>query len=203
MVSNFMLFNLLNSNFLENLPCEMNGYSSSISLEDCQKYEKFFRLLQENGFVDGKKARTFFLKSGLSTSVLAEIWKATDQNKDGKLNHEEFLTACHMTSAVTREKFRQNGAIERSSVHRTSMSNPSSPVHFKYQDQSDINRRNSMAPVLSESNGTDSNRKSWNFSEFAITLPKNGIVNPNWNLAQFPQSVFPDKGIEEVQMSCS
>jgi hypothetical protein len=55
-----------------------------------QFFNKLF-LLQK-----GEQAKTFFLKSNLSTNVLGMIWNLADINKDGKLDAKEFSIACHL-----------------------------------------------------------------------------------------------------------
>lgn len=44
----------------------------------------------------GDQAKAFFLKSGLATQVLGQIWNLADLNKDGKLDAKEFSIACYL-----------------------------------------------------------------------------------------------------------
>lgn len=44
----------------------------------------------------GEQAKAFFLKSGLPTPVLGQIWNLADLNKDGKLDSKEFSIACFL-----------------------------------------------------------------------------------------------------------
>uniref|UniRef100_H2TIP0 Intersectin 2b n=1 Tax=Takifugu rubripes TaxID=31033 RepID=H2TIP0_TAKRU len=66
----------------------------AISPEERNKHDqKFDTLSPSMGYVSGEQARKFFLQSGLSASVLAEIWSLADMNKDGKVDRLEFSIA--------------------------------------------------------------------------------------------------------------
>ncbi|XP_066526620.1 intersectin-2b [Hoplias malabaricus] len=74
----------------------MNGGRSiwAITPEERDKHDqKFDTLSPTQGYVSGEQARTFFLQSGLPSSVLAEIWALADLNKDGKMDRLEFSIA--------------------------------------------------------------------------------------------------------------
>ncbi|TSO67474.1 Intersectin-2 [Bagarius yarrelli] len=74
----------------------MNGGRSiwAIRPEERDKHDqKFDTLSPVQGFVTGEQARSFFLQSGLPSSVLAEIWALADMNKDGKMDRLEFSIA--------------------------------------------------------------------------------------------------------------
>ncbi|KAG9274655.1 intersectin-2-like isoform X1 [Astyanax mexicanus] len=66
----------------------------AITAEERDKHDqKFDTLSLTQGFVSGEQARFFFLQSGLSPTVLAEIWALADMNKDGKMDRLEFSIA--------------------------------------------------------------------------------------------------------------
>ncbi|KAJ7344208.1 hypothetical protein JRQ81_000158 [Phrynocephalus forsythii] len=66
----------------------------AITSEERKKHDKQFDNLKPvGGYITGDQARTFFLQSGLSSPVLAEIWALADLNKDGKMDQQEFSIA--------------------------------------------------------------------------------------------------------------
>ncbi|KAL7991404.1 hypothetical protein Chor_015660, partial [Crotalus horridus] len=66
----------------------------AITSEERKKYDKQFNSLKPVGnYITGDQARMFFLQSGLSSPVLAEIWALSDLNKDGKMDQLEFSIA--------------------------------------------------------------------------------------------------------------
>lgn len=69
-----------------------------ISLDKLQKYEVCFKGVdsQGTGFVGGNEAKEIFLKSGLPTQQLFEIWKLVDTRKEGRLSKGEFIAALHL-----------------------------------------------------------------------------------------------------------
>ncbi|XP_026233590.1 intersectin-2b isoform X2 [Anabas testudineus] len=74
----------------------MNGGLSvwAITPEERDKHDqKFDTLSPSMGYVSGEQAKKFFLQSGLSASVLAEIWALADMNKDGRMDRLEFSIA--------------------------------------------------------------------------------------------------------------
>ncbi|KAM9156493.1 intersectin-2 isoform 3-T4 [Pangshura tecta] len=77
-------------------PTAMNGGPNvwAITSEERAKHDKQFESLKPiGGYITGDQARTFFLQSGLPSSVLAEIWALADLNKDGKMDQQEFSIA--------------------------------------------------------------------------------------------------------------
>ncbi|OCT79044.1 hypothetical protein XELAEV_18030140mg [Xenopus laevis] len=83
-------------NTIAHFPTSMNGGPSMwpITTEERAKHDKQFASLKPiNGLISGDQARSFFLQSGLPSSVLAEIWALSDLNKDGKMDQLEFSIA--------------------------------------------------------------------------------------------------------------
>ncbi|XP_070789230.1 intersectin-2 isoform X3 [Pituophis catenifer annectens] len=81
---------------LAQLPTTINGGPNmwAITSEERKKYDKQFDSLKPvGGYITGDQARMFFLQSGLSSPVLAEIWALSDLNKDGKMDQLEFSIA--------------------------------------------------------------------------------------------------------------
>jgi len=77
-----------------------SGYSNeyAISQQEKEKYDPLFNKLDTMGnqYVTGEQSMDFFLKSGLSTPELAQIWELADMNKTGRLSREEFYIAMHL-----------------------------------------------------------------------------------------------------------
>lgn len=69
-----------------------------MSLDKLHKYESYFKTLDVNqsGILGGAEAKDVFLKSGLPTQQLFQIWKLVDTKKEGNLSKGEFMVALHM-----------------------------------------------------------------------------------------------------------
>ena len=69
-----------------------------INLEKMHKYENIFKTLdlQHTGYVGGAEAKEIFIKSGLQTQQLFQIWKLVDTKKEGNLSKGEFMVALHL-----------------------------------------------------------------------------------------------------------
>jgi len=69
-----------------------------MSKEEKESYDKvFIRADDDNdGLVTGEQARVLFGKSGLPMNLLAQIWKLSDIDADGKLDVIEFAVAMHL-----------------------------------------------------------------------------------------------------------
>jgi len=79
----------LNSNY---------GNDYAITPQEQEKYNQLFNKLDimGNQYITGEQSMDFFLKSGLSTPDLAQIWELADMNKVGRLTREEFYIAMHL-----------------------------------------------------------------------------------------------------------
>ncbi|XP_035250130.1 intersectin-1-like isoform X3 [Anguilla anguilla] len=66
-----------------------------ISVDERAKHDQQFHGLSPTpaGFITGDQARNFFLQSGLSQPILAQIWALADMNNDGKMDAHEFSIA--------------------------------------------------------------------------------------------------------------
>ena len=94
-----------------------------ISYEERAKHDvSFMQLNPMNGFVTGDQAKGFFLKSGLATNVLGQIWNLSDLNKDGKLDKKEFSIACFLIKKVLTTVV--NGAPNRVALTTSVRSGP-------------------------------------------------------------------------------
>lgn len=73
-----------------------------ITPEERTKHNATFSQLNPvNGaMLSGEQAKAFFLKSGLPTPVLGQIWTLADLNKDGNLDQKEFSIACFLIKKV-------------------------------------------------------------------------------------------------------
>ncbi|XP_067679136.1 uncharacterized protein [Haliotis asinina] len=73
-------------------------------LADSEKeaYKKIFKLLDKtnSGFIEADMAREVFSLSGLPPDQLGHIWDIADVNRDGSLDPEEWMVACHLIRTV-------------------------------------------------------------------------------------------------------
>jgi len=62
------------------------------------KYDNLFLQADSNqdGFIDGNEAKTYFSKGKLATEKLAKIWELCERDKDGKLSRGEFRLAMYL-----------------------------------------------------------------------------------------------------------
>eukprot|EP00741_Cyanophora_paradoxa_P003371 tig00000692_g3276.t1 len=76
------------------------GGPGPVTPQDRANYEGYFKTLDTDmdGFVTGEQAKEFFGKSNLPSNVLAQIWVLADQNKDRKLDKDEFCIAMHLVN---------------------------------------------------------------------------------------------------------
>uniref|UniRef100_A0A3P9JBR3 Intersectin 1 (SH3 domain protein) n=1 Tax=Oryzias latipes TaxID=8090 RepID=A0A3P9JBR3_ORYLA len=67
----------------------------TISVDERAKHDQQFHSLSPSagGFITGDQARNFFLQSGLSPPILAQIWALADMNSDGRMDIHEFSIA--------------------------------------------------------------------------------------------------------------
>ncbi|XP_024117144.1 intersectin-1 isoform X2 [Oryzias melastigma] len=67
----------------------------AISVDERAKHDQQFHSLSPSagGFITGDQARNFFLQSGLSPPILAQIWALADMNSDGRMDIHEFSIA--------------------------------------------------------------------------------------------------------------
>eukprot|EP00833_Pecoramyces_ruminatium_P014632 jgi/Orpsp1_1/1188664/evm.model.d7180000066367.1 len=76
------------------------GYSTEyvITPQERAKYDQFFDKIDVRGnqYVTGEQSMEFFLKSGLSTQDLAQIWELSDMSNVGRLTREEFYIAMYL-----------------------------------------------------------------------------------------------------------
>ncbi|CAF0787535.1 unnamed protein product [Brachionus calyciflorus] len=73
-----------------------------ITPEERLKHNSTFSQLSplSGSLLTGEQAKAFFLKSGLPTPVLGQIWTLADLNKDGSLDKKEFSIACFLIKKV-------------------------------------------------------------------------------------------------------
>ncbi|XP_046549946.1 serine/arginine repetitive matrix protein 2-like isoform X2 [Haliotis rubra] len=73
-------------------------------LADSEKeaYKKIFKLLDKtnSGFIEADMAQEVFSLSGLPPDQLGRIWDIADVNRDGSLDPEEWMVACHLIRTV-------------------------------------------------------------------------------------------------------
>ncbi|XP_065834414.1 epidermal growth factor receptor substrate 15-like 1 isoform X2 [Oscarella lobularis] len=61
------------------------------------KYDELFgQNKSSDGFLTGENARKIFMKSGLSTALLARVWEMCDIDKRGRLTADQFALAMHI-----------------------------------------------------------------------------------------------------------
>jgi len=73
----------------------------AMTSDERAQYASLFSQADEDqdGFVNAKEAK-FFKQSGLDNKSLKTVWLLADQDKDNKLNPEEFSVAMHLTLKV-------------------------------------------------------------------------------------------------------
>lgn len=73
----------------------------SPTVRERRKYASLF-LKKDGGtsFVDGAAARELMQRSGLDTSLLANVWDLADADRDGRLTFPEFVVMMHLTSRL-------------------------------------------------------------------------------------------------------
>mmetsp|Transcript_46739 Transcript_46739/g.117782 ORF Transcript_46739/g.117782 Transcript_46739/m.117782 type:complete len:570 (+) Transcript_46739:152-1861(+) len=73
----------------------------TISPEGRAKFREHFLKYDANrdGFISGEEAKLIFSRSGLPVADLRKIWDLADENKDGKLDMEEFIVGMHLIHA--------------------------------------------------------------------------------------------------------
>uniref|UniRef100_W5NA35 EH-domain containing 2b n=1 Tax=Lepisosteus oculatus TaxID=7918 RepID=W5NA35_LEPOC len=68
--------------------------------KDKPKYDEiFYTLSPSEGKLSGTKAKGWMVSTKLPNSVLGRIWKLSDVDRDGMLDHEEFALASHLIEA--------------------------------------------------------------------------------------------------------
>ncbi|CAG8530654.1 11385_t:CDS:10 [Diversispora eburnea] len=72
--------------------------SWDVTPEDKVPYDRFFDTLDKSkkGFLTGDEAASFFMKSNLVPTALAQIWDLSDVNKSGTLSRDEFAVAMYL-----------------------------------------------------------------------------------------------------------
>jgi len=73
-------------------------FNSVMTDQDLYKYDNLFGQadLNQDNFVDGLEAKTYFEKSKLSKEILAKIWVLSELDGDARLNKAEFRLAMHL-----------------------------------------------------------------------------------------------------------
>lgn len=66
-----------------------------------------FNRNSSSGLLDGGDARNIFLKSGLSTEALIQVWNLCDTQKRGQLDQAEFVLAMHLLRSLITHTIRQ------------------------------------------------------------------------------------------------
>jgi Cytoskeletal-regulatory complex EF hand len=71
---------------------------------DRAKYDRLFgdADVDQDGFVSGPEAQTYFSKGKLSRETLAQVWELSERDGDRKLNRAEFRVAMHLVYAALR-----------------------------------------------------------------------------------------------------
>ncbi|CAF3438151.1 unnamed protein product [Rotaria socialis] len=65
-----------------------------------QKFHSLVDVTKTNGFMTGLQARNILQQSGLSQTLLHQIWNLADHDKDGRLTADEFVVAMHCCDVV-------------------------------------------------------------------------------------------------------
>ncbi|CAF3877940.1 unnamed protein product [Rotaria sp. Silwood1] len=65
-----------------------------------QQFHSLVDVTKTNGFMSGLQARNLLQQTGLSQTVLHQIWNLADHDKDGRLTPDEFVVAMHCCDVV-------------------------------------------------------------------------------------------------------
>ena len=132
-----------NNNMPNNLPQGQNKIvteaDGKISLEKMHKYKNYFKSIdpQHTGYIAGAEAKEFFLKSGLPTQQLFQIWRLVDTKKKGNLSKGEFMVVLHLIM-LARQGFNLPEELPKTMLeiifeyqnpNANKLSNPSNPQH--------------------------------------------------------------------------
>ncbi|GJE86805.1 EF-hand protein [Phanerochaete sordida] len=81
------------------IPSDSIADNWTMSPSDKAAFSNYFDAIEHErkGYVEAEVAATFFHQSGLSDSVLAQIWDLVDVDNDGRLTREEFAVAMCLT----------------------------------------------------------------------------------------------------------
>lgn len=76
----------------------------AMSGEDRARYLNHFAPYDTNGdgFVEGAQAVELFSRSGLDRQALGKVWELSDNDKDSRLNPDEFAVAMHLIVCVSK-----------------------------------------------------------------------------------------------------
>eukprot|EP01119_Soliformovum_irregulare_P017918 TRINITY_DN53_c0_g1_i1.p1 TRINITY_DN53_c0_g1~~TRINITY_DN53_c0_g1_i1.p1 ORF type:complete len:486 (-),score=122.06 TRINITY_DN53_c0_g1_i1:89-1507(-) len=79
----------------DTIPPPPPAFPTRISDDDLFKFDNLFVQADQDqdGFVNGQEARTYFTKAKIPTDKLAAIWELSERDGDGKLNRGEFRVA--------------------------------------------------------------------------------------------------------------
>ena len=67
-------------------------------------FDSFQALGPEGGFLPPSVARDVLLKTGLEKEQLRQIWNLSDIDRDGYLDHHEYVVAMFLCDAVIQKK---------------------------------------------------------------------------------------------------
>eukprot|EP00612_Vaucheria_litorea_P001929 CAMPEP_0171456600 /NCGR_PEP_ID=MMETSP0945-20130129/3019_1 /TAXON_ID=109269 /ORGANISM="Vaucheria litorea, Strain CCMP2940" /LENGTH=574 /DNA_ID=CAMNT_0011982051 /DNA_START=368 /DNA_END=2092 /DNA_ORIENTATION=- len=101
-----------------------------ISSEDQERFESLFPSYDpdRDGFITGNEAVPLFNKSGLSRSVLKEIWDIADADRDSRLSLTEFISAMHLIVCVSKRNLPVPTSLPQSLKEKL----VSAPMHRKH-----------------------------------------------------------------------
>lgn len=93
-------------------PAEQSSYEVLFQQNDTDR----------DGYIVGKEAVIFFLKSGLDRTVLRSIWTLADTTKDSRLDVKEFCIAMHLIVCVSKRGMQVPSVLPPEIVEPTSSS---------------------------------------------------------------------------------
>jgi hypothetical protein len=81
-------------------------YSQQRALQESAErlYDSFQALGPEGGFLPPSVARDVLVKTGLEKDQLRQIWNLSDIDRDGFLDHHEYVVAMFLCDAVIQKK---------------------------------------------------------------------------------------------------
>jgi hypothetical protein len=152
----------------------------AVTAEEKSKYASIFAAndTDNDGFISGGEAASFFAKSGALTEVLRAVWNLSDIDRDGQLTLNEFMVAMHLTVKIMKFSLPVPESLPPSilsaffAVPETSSNTP-------------ISMERPMTPMKNfESLGTIEEEKSnTQFNQFRTNLDTQAVSTPTMESA--------------------
>jgi hypothetical protein len=168
--------------YLNSRPNASSGQDvSSLAISDIE-YEKWSNLFYQsnpvNNNISGNTAKDIFLKSGLSTNTLAEVWQLVDLEKTGELDLNEFLIAMYIIMRIRDNTIREVPRAIPQNLWKSVAYNKKAP-NFRAQRLSSISSNNENSFSNNFSSPVSLNRTGGSALPVNINVTGNGSIPMN------------------------